>query len=234
VRRIWLFIRRLWVAMRRPSAVFSLGFLTLGGFICGIMFWGGFNTALELTNTETFCTGCHEMADNVYADLQSTVHFANASGVRAECPDCHVPHDWSDKIARKIAASKEVYGWLFGTISTPELFEEHRLVMAEREWARFRANDSLECRNCHSYIAMDFSLQSPRAAEAHERYLPTGERTCIDCHAGIAHALPDLRADAGGPPIHVAGALPGSEVPDGAAISSLLAYLGHLGASEHE
>ena len=41
-----------------------------------------------------------------------------------------------------------------------------RLEMAEREWTRFRANDSLECRNCHSYIAMDFSLQSPRAADA--------------------------------------------------------------------
>ena len=118
MRRIWLFIKRLWAAMRRPSTAFSLGFLTLGGFICGIMFWGGFNTALELTNTETFCTGCHEMNDNVYADLQSTVHFANASGVRAGCPDCHVPHNWSDKIARKIAASKEVYGWLFGTIAS--------------------------------------------------------------------------------------------------------------------
>jgi len=31
----------------------------------GVVFWGVFNTALEVTNTEKFCTGCHEMRDNV-------------------------------------------------------------------------------------------------------------------------------------------------------------------------
>ncbi|NEU35619.1 cytochrome C, partial [bacterium LRH843] len=65
------FLKRLWAAMRLPSTHFSLGFLTLGGFIFGILFWGGFNTALEATNTEKFCIGCHEMEANVYADLQS-------------------------------------------------------------------------------------------------------------------------------------------------------------------
>lgn len=189
---MWRFIKRLWAAMRAPSLHYSLGFLTLGGFISGVVFWGAFNTALEATNTETFCTGCHEMRDNVYADLQHTVHFTNASGVRAKCSDCHVPHEWTNKIARKIAASKEVYGWLFGTIDTREEFEEHRLEMAQREWARFEANDSLECRNCHSFPAMDFSQQSPRAAEAHERGLGEGDDTCIDCHKGIAHSLPEM------------------------------------------
>ena len=50
-------IRRYWTIIRRPSVHFSLGFLTLGGFIGGILFWGAFNTAMELTNTEKFCTG---------------------------------------------------------------------------------------------------------------------------------------------------------------------------------
>ena len=31
---------------RRPRRL-SLGFLTLGGFVGGVMFWGAFNTALE-------------------------------------------------------------------------------------------------------------------------------------------------------------------------------------------
>ena len=85
--------------------------------MCGILFWGAFNTALELTNTEKFCTGCHEMHDNVYQELQRTIHFSNRSGVRATCPDCHVPHNWTDKIARKMQASKEVWGKIFGTIA---------------------------------------------------------------------------------------------------------------------
>ena len=187
-------IKRLWTVLRRPSAYFSLGFLTVGGFLAGIIFWGGFNTAMELTNTEAFCTGCHEMRDNVYAEMKRTVHFSNRSGVRAKCSDCHVPHNWTDKVARKMAASKEVWGKIFGTISTREKFQAKRLELAQREWHRFKSNDSLECRNCHSEQAMDFTRQSKRAAEAHERFLVNGGKTCIDCHKGIAHELPDMKA----------------------------------------
>jgi cytochrome c-type protein NapC len=102
------FVIELWGVLVRPSMVFALGTLVLSGFAAGVIFWGGFNTALELTNTEKFCTGCHEMRDNLFAELKSTIHFTNRSGVRATCPDCHVPHDWTDKIARKMQASKEV------------------------------------------------------------------------------------------------------------------------------
>ena len=182
-----------WRIISRPSACLPLGLLTLGGFVGGVLFWGGFNTALEITNTEKFCTSCHEMRDNVYQELQSTIHFSNRSGVRASCPDCHVPHNWTDKIARKMQASKEVWGKIFGTISTREKFLNMRLELAKHEWARLKANDSLECRNCHSSVAMDFTKQTRRAAEIHGRFLTTGEKTCIDCHKGIAHLLPDMR-----------------------------------------
>ena len=185
-------LKTYWGILRRPAAHLSLGFLVIGAFVAGIMFWGGFNTALEVTNTEAFCTGCHEMRDNVYQELQRTIHFSNRSGVRASCPDCHVPHGWTDKIARKMQASKEVWGKIFGTISTRQKFQEMRLELAKHEWARLKANDSLECRNCHSSIAMDFTKQTRRAAEIHAKFLVTRERTCIDCHKGIAHELPDM------------------------------------------
>lgn len=185
-------VKRYWHAFSHPAAHLSLGLLTLGGFVAGIIFWGGFNTALEATNTEAFCTGCHEMRDNVFAELKTTVHYSNRSGVRATCPDCHVPHNWTDKIARKMQASKEVWGHLFGTISTREKFLDHRLELASHEWARLKANNSLECRNCHDSVSMDLTKQSTRAVEAHKRFLFTGEKTCIDCHKGIAHKLPDM------------------------------------------
>lgn len=185
-------VRNFWGTMRRPSVHLSLGFLSIGGFVAGVIFWGGFNTALEFTNTESFCISCHEMENNVYQELRTTVHFTNQSGVRATCPDCHVPHDWTDKIARKMQASKEVWGKIFGTINTREKFLEKRLELAKHEWSRLKSNDSLECRNCHSAESMDFSIQSPRAAEAHSTFLVTGEKTCIDCHKGIAHTLPNM------------------------------------------
>ena len=183
-----------WTTLSSPSKFFSLGFLTVGGFIAGIMFWGGFNTALELTNTETFCIGCHEMRENVYAELQPTIHYTNRSGVRATCPDCHVPHNWTDKIARKMQASKEVWGTIFGTISTREKFLDKRLEMAQREWTRLKTNNSLECRNCHNLSSMDFTRQSKRAMEMHSTDLASGAKTCIDCHQGIAHRLPDIKS----------------------------------------
>src|SRR5207302_4258667 len=164
VRRGLRFMWELWGVLRRPSSVFSLGVLVLAGFVAGVILWGGFNTALEITNTEKFCTGCHEMRDNVFAELKSTIHFSNRSGVRASCPDCHVPHNWTDKIARKMQASQEVWGRLFGAIDTREKFLDKRRELALHEWAHFKANDSLECRNCHSANSMDITKQSPRAS----------------------------------------------------------------------
>ena len=192
IRRAIAWLRRWWRVASRPSAYFSLGFLTVGGFIAGIVFWGAFNTAMEMTNNEKFCTGCHEMRDNVFVELKPTIHYSNRSGVRATCPDCHVPHNWTDKIGRKMQASKEVWGKVFGTISTREKFVDKRLELAQHEWARLKANDSLECRNCHNFGSMDFTRQSPRAQARHSTALAKGEKTCIDCHKGIAHRMPDI------------------------------------------
>ncbi|WMC11871.1 pentaheme c-type cytochrome TorC [Oceanimonas pelagia] len=183
-------ICKLWKTLKRPPVHLSLGAVILVSFVAGIVFWGGFNTALEATNTEEFCISCHEMQNNPYQELQGTVHWSNRSGVRATCPDCHVPHDWTDKIARKMQASKEVWGKIFGTIDTREKFLEKRLELAQHEWARFSANGSLECRNCHDYNSMNWEVMSDQA----KRFMkPAAERnqSCIDCHKGIAHHLPE-------------------------------------------
>jgi cytochrome c-type protein NapC len=197
IRGLWKRFVGWWRMINRPARHFSLAFLTLGGFVAGLVFWGAFNTALELTNTEAFCTGCHEMRDNVFVELKPTIHYSNRSGVRATCPSCHVPHDWTDKIARKMQASKEVWGKIFGTIDTRDKFLNHRLELAQHEWARLKANDSLECRNCHNFKSMDFTRQSLRAQDQHSTALARGEKTCIDCHKGIAHRLPDTAKVAG-------------------------------------
>ena len=106
----------------RPSAHLSLGFLTLGGFVCGVMFWGAFNTALEAHQHREVLHLLSRNARQRFSGVAAHVHFSNRSGVRATCPDCHVPHDWTDKIARKMQASKEVWGKIFGTIDTGRSF----------------------------------------------------------------------------------------------------------------
>ena len=179
----------LWQRLRRPSTKYSLATLLVLGGLAGVIFWGGFHTIVEATNTETFCIGCHEMRLNVYAEYQKTIHYNNRTGVRATCPDCHVPREWGPKMLRKIQATRELYGKVVGSIDTREKFEAHRLTLAEREWARMKANDSLECRNCHSLVSMDAEKQKPRAKKSHELAAKNND-TCIVCHKGIAHQKP--------------------------------------------
>ncbi len=154
--------------------------------IIGIVFWGGFNTAMDATNKEEFCISCHEMEDNVFEEYKKTIHYANRSGVRATCPDCHVPKEWTHKMVRKIQASKEVWHKMLGTIDTAEKFDNKRLELAKNEWRRMKANDSRECRNCHDFESMSIAYQKPRAVKQHTNALQNGN-TCIDCHKGIAH-----------------------------------------------
>lgn len=155
-------------------------------FITGIIFWGGFNTAMEATNTLDFCTSCHEMRDTVFVEYKKSVHYSNRTGVRASCSDCHVPKDWVHKIIRKVQASGELYHKLMRTIDTPEKFEERRLYLANRVWATMKSTDSRECRNCHAWDAMALDTQKPTAKRRHRKAMEIGE-TCIDCHKGIAH-----------------------------------------------
>ncbi len=185
------FIKRYWTILTTPAAKVSLGLILAFGFIAGIVFWGGFNTAMEAANTEEFCLGCHEMKNNVYEEYKSTIHYSNRSGVRAICSDCHVPHEWGPKLVRKIQATKELWGKITGKVDTREKFVAHRREMAEREWARMMANDSQECRNCHNFDYMDFSEQATRAMKMHRKAIDNGQ-TCIQCHQGIAHELPNM------------------------------------------
>ena len=179
---------RVW---RLPQSRWRLG-IPLGGlllFILGVLFWGGFNWALEASNTERFCISCHEMRAFIYPEYQETIHYSNRTGVRASCPDCHVPHDYGPKLARKIQATNELYHKIAGTIGTRERFEAERRNMAERVWKSMKATDSRECRNCHEFQHMDFEQQERVSARRHERGFKAGE-TCIDCHKGVAHHLP--------------------------------------------
>lgn len=186
-----------WRAMlwRRPRKWFFFG-IPVGGFVlflAGVIFWTGFNTALDYSNTETFCISCHVMKDNVYAEYQETIHYSNRTGVRAVCADCHVPKEWFAKIGRKIQATMhEVPHWAMGTIDTREKFEDRRLYLAERVWGDMKESDSKECRNCHALDHMDLDRQELSASRKHtlKRQTERGE-TCIDCHQGIAHTLPE-------------------------------------------
>lgn len=185
-------------------AIFALGFASFGAM----------NAFFSYTNTTEFCTSCHSMKVNL-VEYQDTIHYKSASGVRAECADCHVPKEFLPKLKAKIIAAKDVYHEFLGDFAVSdelkndpeaylEHYNEHRWDMANAVWDKMRASDSRECKTCHSFAAMDFDEQGKSAARKHPRAMEDG-KTCIDCHKGIAHTEPedpsleldiDLSADA--------------------------------------
>ena len=186
-------IGNLWRVLRSPSGKFSLGSIFIVGAVGGVLFWGAFNTAMEVTNTLDFCVSCHEMG-TVYEEYKKSVHYKNGSGVRATCPDCHVPKTWVHKVARKIQATNELYHkFIDRNIDTPEKFEARRLHLAKNVWATMKETDSRECRNCHAFDTMKVEKQRKKAQKMHPKGIKENA-TCIDCHKGIAHKLPDMAA----------------------------------------
>jgi cytochrome c-type protein NapC len=165
-------------------------------FFAGVVFAGLFNVGLEYTNRTEFCTSCHSMKTNL-AELEEKIHWKSRSGVHAGCADCHVPKEFKEKMIAKVMAAKDVYHEIMGTIDTPEKYEARRLDMAQRVWAKMKASDSRECKSCHGFAHMDFSEQDRFARKKHEN-APDRGQTCIDCHKGIGHKLPE-GADAAEP-----------------------------------
>lgn len=175
-------------------------FFMLAGAFVGIGALATASWVMDKTNEMEFCVSCHSMQIN-FEEYKETIHYSNASGVRATCADCHVPKSFFPKVKAKILAAKDVYHEFIGDFAVPdeikndpeayrEHYEKYRWRMAQAVWAKMKASDSATCRSCHDYQAMDFDEQSRTARRKHPVALEKG-KTCIDCHKGIAHEEPD-------------------------------------------
>jgi cytochrome c-type protein NapC len=176
---------RKWVAGTKTIYVLLAGF---GVAIVGLALMG---TTLVYTSSEEFCANsCHEMTTNVAMEYRNTVHDKNRTGVRATCPDCHVPHAPIPLYIRKMGAVNDLWGHLVThSIDTRAKFEAKRQQLAERVWIYMKGNDSRECRHCHTAEKMDSEKQTEKAQARHAR-AKREKLTCIDCHFAIAHYEP--------------------------------------------
>jgi cytochrome c-type protein NapC len=190
-RRSW------WVRFWQPGNKWLLGF-PVGAFVvffAGAITLIGSQVALHLVNTEQFCTdACHSMVFPT-EEWRNSPHYSNASGVRATCPDCHVPSSYPEKLIVKTRAGiVDFYNEVKGTMATREKYEANRARLAEHVWDYMEKTDSRECRNCHSEENFLLKDQEEKAAKAHITG-PLEGKTCIDCHKGIAHKTPDEIAE---------------------------------------
>jgi cytochrome c-type protein NapC len=183
-------LKQLWKTLTTPSARLSLGALLLGGALVGAGSLVAFDVTMHETSTDSFCLSCHELELNIGREYEGMSHAKNTLGVRVTCSDCHLPKPFVPKMMRKMRAVGEVYHHLIGTIDTPEKFEAHRMSMASRVWAEMNETDSRECRDCHQEEFWDLSAQTEKARDFHTSAL-SKSKTCIDCHKGVAHKLPE-------------------------------------------
>ena len=163
--------------------------LLAGGGIC-LVAAGAIYGGVVYTGTTEFCVSCHSM-QTPYSEYKRSSHFTNRSGVRAGCSDCHVPHQPIAFVAAKIAASRDLWGEIIGTIGSEEKFAARKLSLAQRVWTRMEASDSSECRSCHAFDAMKTDVQTQKTRNRHPKAIDKGE-TCIVCHKALVHARPDM------------------------------------------
>jgi nitrate/TMAO reductase-like tetraheme cytochrome c subunit len=185
------FLKRTWQRLRAPSAKWSVLALVVAGIVIGSVAVIGTQVMVAVTGTNEFCGGaCHSM-QWVAQEYRESSHSINDKGVGAGCHNCHIPHEYPALLFYKAKAGiKDVIGEMAGTISTEEKFKKERARMAGEVWAEFKANNSANCRSCHTITAEVVKKQKDFVQPMHQQFL-SGAMTCVDCHKGIAHKAPD-------------------------------------------
>ena len=133
-------LRRLIAALRQPPkagvglgrliAAVSGGLVLVALVLYGVVFY----PLMEATNTTEFCISCHSMQATVYQEYKKSVHYSNRAGVRAGCPDCHVPKQLGPKLVAKVRAAKDE------TEIVHLIANELRKLVAGRQTIVLRAN----------------------------------------------------------------------------------------------
>lgn len=178
--------RRVGAWCRKPGSIAVL----VAGLLVGGIASGAVASFMVHANSEAFCaTSCHEMGQ-LKKEWAGTIHDMNRTGVQATCNDCHVPHGYVPNYLAKLGLLSDVWGhFVTHSIDTKEKFEAKRPVLAQRVWAYMKANDSRECRYCHTTAKMDKDKQTKEATASHAKGRRLGQ-TCIDCHYAISHKEP--------------------------------------------
>ncbi|MGY4677513.1 NapC/NirT family cytochrome c [Pasteurella sp. P03HT] len=171
--------------IKKRSVLAALALMVIGA---GALF--SVQYVMHETSSPEFCVSCHSMSFP-QEEWEASVHFSNQKGIRANCADCHVPPGGLHYVKAKVFALKDVWYELNGKIPDREAFEKHRYEMAKKVWDDMKATNSETCRTCHSLDAMEMASQSKSAQTMHELAKSDGQ-TCIDCHKGIAHFLPEI------------------------------------------
>jgi nitrate/TMAO reductase-like tetraheme cytochrome c subunit len=97
-----------------------------------------------------------------FQEYTQSVHYSNPFGIRASCGNCHVPPAFLPGLCGTSRRPPRSGVTMRGELDTPAKYEAHRLQLAQKIWTELKANDSAECRSCHTPAAMAFAQQPRR------------------------------------------------------------------------
>lgn len=181
----------LWRRLCTPSARWPVLALVVIGLLIGAGGTIGTQVMVAATGGNEFCGGaCHSM-QWVAQEYKQSVHYANPTGIRAGCHDCHVPDHYPNLLWYKAKAGvRDAIQEIRGVISSEDQFKKERLRLAQVVWAEFKENNSANCQHCHKFSPEVVAKQQESVRPMHQQFL-ANTATCIECHKGVAHTAPD-------------------------------------------
>jgi cytochrome c-type protein NapC/trimethylamine-N-oxide reductase cytochrome c-type subunit TorC len=152
------------------------GFAFLAGLVFAIACFLAVNAIARPFSTSQYCgSKCHEMGDS-YRSWELSVHYANRSGVVAECVDCHLPPKekfFAHLIAKAYAGGKDIYKHHFGN--------EY-----DAEKLRKKVLDNIpngRCLKCYSNLLAKAASSAARIAhQATLNPIEDIKTRCVECH----------------------------------------------------
>lgn len=164
----------------KKKIIWAAALIALGIVIAFPLFSISYYTMVR-TSTPDFCASCHEIKPAVVA-WRSSTHTNNASGVVADCMDCHLP---APQNTFEFFFSKTYHGMKDVVL---HFFIEKYDGEKAREAAYADFNND-RCQKCHRNL---LNMPYQRGAMlAHRSVLyarPGYEKKCIDCHYGLVHS----------------------------------------------
>lgn len=157
--------------------------LAIGIFTGIIGTWGGYH-AVKATSGEAFCSSCHVMEPMAAAYRRDPHSGAGPLGVRAECSDCHLPHDnvVHYLYQKGVDGIRDVY---VNVLGSPEAIDWH----ARRDEREHYVYDS-GCLACHTRVA-DIESGDDTKSRMHAKYAAHRDDAepirCVSCHVSVGH-----------------------------------------------
>ena len=84
--------------------------------IGAVALWGT-QFLMHKTSAQEFCVSCHSM-NQPKEEWESSSHFSNAKGIRADCADCHVPPEGWHYVKAKFIALKDLWYEMQGKLDS--------------------------------------------------------------------------------------------------------------------